>query len=605
MRRFLSLAVWMVVLLSSVLAVPASAESSATKIDVSCTVTREGDCLVTTNVLLRLDSAYERLSFPLPPQAKGVSLNGSSVTLTKTDAGAQVDISRLVRDYQGDLSLRFEYTLPNVVKFNPDLTAIYPKETVLELIIPMLSGFSMPVDSMSFVVNLPDGKITSRPNFISTYRQTSFNSDVDLLPMSGNQIIGTSKVRLNDYDGVTMKLVMPAEMFPTVSTYIRTGNPEIIPMLIFAGAALVYWLLFLRTRPFFPIPMSNAPESITAGELGCRLTLAGGDLTAMVFSWAQMGYLLISLDGNHRVLLHKRMDMGNERNAFENKVFRELFGSRRVVDATGVAYARLYRRVAAMVPNERNLHKAGTGSKKIYRLLCCGSMVFLGRCIAMNMTTSPFLQMLLSIILAVVGVITGWLILGMAPRTHLRGKMPVLYGFLSMLLWILLGILCGQPWIPLVTVLAMLLLGYPAAYGGRRSELGRHDAGQVLGLRRHLKKISNQDINRLLANDPDYFFHLAPSALALGVMTPFAKRFGQRKFQQCPYIVTQVTGKRTADEWGLLIVTIADMMDVKQKRMVWEQWLSLPAVEVVRRPKKAQPQKAQPQKSTQKKKPTR
>ena len=63
--------------------------------------------------------------------------------------------------------------------------------------------------------------------------------------------------------------------------------------------ALLYWLLTLRTLPLVSSRASTAPEGITAGELGCRLTLTGGDLTMMVFSWAQLGYLLIVLSLIH------------------------------------------------------------------------------------------------------------------------------------------------------------------------------------------------------------------------------------------------------------------------------------------------------------------
>ena len=70
----------------------------------------------------------------------------------------------------------------------------------------------------------------------------------------------------------------------------------------------------------------------------------------MVFTWAQLGYLLIQTDGS-KVLLRKRMDMGNERSLFENKIFALLFGSRQTVDATGYPYAKLSRKVSAIVPN--------------------------------------------------------------------------------------------------------------------------------------------------------------------------------------------------------------------------------------------------------------
>ena len=101
---------------------------------------------------------------------------------------------------------------------------------------------------------------------------------------------------------------------------------------------------------------------------------------------------------------------------------------------------------------------------------------------------------------------------------------------------LLLGFLSGQPLIPVCSILGQWALGFFAAYGGRRSDLGRHDSGQILGLRSYLKHLPRDGINRLLNNDPDYFFNMAPYALALGVIRPYADAFGRRKMEDCPYL---------------------------------------------------------------------
>ncbi len=281
------------------------------------------------------------------------------------------------------------------------------------------------------------------------------------------------------------------------------------------------------------------------------------------------------MDGHGRVLLHKRMEMGNERSAFENKVFKALFGSRRVVDGTGMAYARLVRKVAGMIPNERGMYKGNSGNMKIFRLLACGSGIFCGICVAMNITAVPAIQILLSIVLGIFGALSAWLIQDIAYRTHLRGKTSVYIGLVLVLVWIGLGILCGQPWIPLGFALGEWAYGYFAAYGGRRSDLGRADAGQVLGLRSYLKHLPRDQISRLLDNDPDYFFNMAPYALAMGIINPYAKTFARRKLDQCPYLYTRVSGKRTAEEWGHLMADAADMMDAKARRMQVEKWTAI------------------------------
>ena len=563
-----------VVILAGCLCIPVSAESAASSVNLMCTVNSDGDCLATMTVNLRLEAAVEKLYFPLPLNVKNITLNGSPVSTSRDSAATLVDISKLSRDYVGELALRFEYTLPEAVQITKINEGTKSQDWVLQLAIPLLSGFDYPVESLTFTITMPPGKMTHRPTLTSIYRQTSIESDIPF-QVAGSQIIGSTKTVMNDHEGVTLTMIVPEEMFPTVSTYVREGNPELPYIIAFAVLAFVYWILTLRTWPIIRTQTTTPPEGITAGELGCRLTLCGGDLTMMVFSWAQLGYLYISISEEGRVLLHKRMDMGNERSQFENNIYKMLFGARRVVDATGYTYAKLVRKVQKIVPQERSMYRRNSGNVRIFRGLACVSQVLCGVCVAMNMTGVLPLAILLSIILVPFSMVTAWLIQDIAYRTHLRGKVPVLIGFVCILLWIILGLLCGQVWIPLGCVFGQFLYGYLAGYGGRRSDLGRHDAGQVLGLRRHVKRLPRNEISRYLRNDPDYYFNYAPYALAMGVINPYSRAFGKRKIDQCPYLVTRVIGKRTADEWGHILADVADAMDRKSRQMQIEKWFAV------------------------------
>lgn len=569
LKRKILLIITAAVLLSAMV-LPVSAQSTASRVDAYCTVYTNGDCQVNLTVTVRLESALESLYFPLPGNATDVSLNGAGARTSKTGSTVDVDVSRVVSGLVGEMSFRIDYTVPDAVKVIQNPKTL---ERSLQLQLPLLSGFTYPVDYLSFVVVLPTATEIS-PRFTSTYRQSGIDSELTFV-CNGNMITGGSKTQLNDHEAVTMTLDVPADMFPGVSIYVREGNPELKPMLILIGVAMLYWLLFLRTWPLRRRRSVSPPQGISAGELGCRLTLSGGDLSMMVMSWAQLGYLTIRLDSRGRVMLHRRMEMGNERSQFETRIFGLLFASRDVIDATSAAYAKLCRKVAGMVPGEKALYRASSGNMKLFRWICCASHVFCGICVAMNMTSVPVLQVILSLILGALGAVTAWLIQEMAYRTHLRGKVPVYMGLVCIAIWIVLGILCGQVWIPLGSALGQHFLGYFAAYGGRRSDLGRQDASLILGLRVYLKKVSKDDLERLMAQDPDYFFQLAPYALALGVIKPFAANFGNRRLEQCPYIVTRVQGRRTAAEWADLMAEVADAMDERHRRMMVERWVPI------------------------------
>lgn len=564
MKRLLSCVLLLVLLLGAI-ALPASAASNASRVDSYVNVDSEGNCQVSLTVTLHLEAADNNLAFPLPANATNITMNGSSARTNKTDTAILVDVTRATGGLVGDFTVRFDYSIPKAVGVAEDAQ----KNRILQLQLPLLSGFSYPVKELSFIINLP-GDIKYVPDFHSVFRQTGIESDLKI-DVDGRMISGSSVAEIHDNDSVTMFLVVPQEMFPTISMHVREGNPELTPMLIFAGLALVYWLLFLRTWPLIRTRSVTPPEGVTAGEVGCHLTLHGGDLTMMIWNWAQMGYILIHLEGR-RVMLYKRMDMGNERSPFEVKIFHMLFGSRRMVDATSPQYARLSRKVFAMIPGERNLLKSSSGNMKLFRALCCGSQVFCGICVAMNMTTIGIVQIMLSVVLGIFGAVSAWQIHEIAYRTHLRGKTRVYIGLVCILIWILLGILCSEWIIPICAALGQWLMGYFAAYGGRRSDVGRHDAGHILGLRHYLKKIPKEDLARLQKTDPDYFFNMAPFALALGVIVPYAKQFGAKKLDQCPYLVTRVHGKRTAEEWAYLFADAADAMDARYRRMEVEKW---------------------------------
>ena len=91
-------------------------------------------------------------------------------------------------------------------------------------------------------------------------------------------------------------------------------------------------------------------------------------------------------------------------------------------------------------------------------------------------------------------------------------------------------------------------------------------ACQLLGLGHYLTGIRRQKIQEELDRNPDYFFEMAPYALALGVEDGFAKRFGRRIMPQCGYLEAGRSEKRTAREWAYLMRQTAEKLDHSAKR---------------------------------------
>ena len=566
-------------LLFAVLLLPlrAQAASAATRLDYTATINVDGEALVSLTLNLHLEAINQNLTYPLPGTATNITVNGASPATNKSGSLTIVSLARVTGGQPGDYVVTISYSLPKVVTVAMKTDPLNKSKQIvdkdnLKLELPLLSGFAYPISAMNYTITLP-GEFTSTPDFYSTYQQNGLASELNLL-YNGNMLTGSSKSGFNDHESVYMTMTLPPDMFPGVSTYQRTGNPELVPMGILAGTALLYWLLFLRTFPARRETCTIPPEGITAGELGCRLFLKGADLTTMVLCWAQLGYILIQVDGR-RVLLHKRMDMGNERSLFEVRTFRSLFGDRRVVDASSLAYAKTLRKAKSMIPGENTICRSTERQRNIYRYLLCVSQVFCGICMAMNMTSILALQILLSLLFGALAVVTAWQLHKVAYCTIGRDKTGLITAGVSLLVWLIIGLIAKAVWIPLAECAGQILLGFPAAWGGRRSEVNRHEVAQLRGLRHYLSHMPAEDVQRLLAADSSYYFRMAPYAMALGVLHPFTLAFGKRKLPQCPYIVTRVQGSRKAEDWETLLKDLTSRMDARAKRMEMDRWLAV------------------------------
>lgn len=567
-RRIL-MAIFCIVMLTTTV----YADSGANHVETWSTVTSNGACQVTMTVRINMDHPATGLTFPLPRGAKDVAVNGSSARTysSATDPTAVLTDLSFLDGYMGENTVTFSYNLSDVLRSEYNEQT---KKSSLIMEVPLLCGFDYPVKALSFSITMPGDVSGKKPTFTSGFLQTNIDSIVNCVT-GGSLISGTVTRPLQDREKITLVMEVDEAMFPGKLIIFRDGNPEIVPMTICAAAALIYWLLFMRCLPLLRQRRTEPLEGVTAGELGSHLTAAGADLTMMVFTWAELGYLRICPDKRGRVYLQRCMDMDNERTAFENRCFYSLFSKGDVVDATGIPYARLCHKVAGTISGVKEMYLRRAGNALLFRALSCGVSLFSGICFAMNFTTNKTLQVVLSIGLGLLGIITAWAIHDGCYRLHIRGKIPLYISTAATVLWITLGILSGSWLIGLLAVLAQLLTGLAAAYGGRRSDLGRNQAGLILGLRHYLGHIPKEELERITENDPDFFFRMLPYAIALGVDGRFAKLFGEQKIPQCSYLVTRENRRRTAAEWALLLRKTADRMDAQQRRMQLEKWLMI------------------------------
>ena len=538
------------------LTLPVSAFSGISSALSDTQVSSDGSCQITLTLQLTMDSITPSLVFPLPEGASDITLNGSAASVAHSGNVRNVDLSGVV-SAPGSYSLTVRYRLSDAI--------VRDEEEQLFLVLELLSGFEYPVDSLEFTVKLP-GEVAQDPAFSSTYYPETIETMMTLTH-EDTAIRGQIHQRLQDHEKLVMTLPVSQQMFPQPMAKRWSMDTVDLVMLGIATLALIYWLIFLRCKPMRKLRRTTAPDGITAGEIGCRLTAQGADLTLMVLSWAQMGYVLIQPDDDGRVLLHKRMDMGNERDDFELKWFRRLFGKRNLVDGTGYFYARQCRNAAKSHPGVRGLFLRSSGNPGVLRVLAAAVGAVSGVSLAAAYASSSGWSVVLSLLLGVCGFVAAWLVQSVGRSFHSRHQRHLVLGLAAAAVWLLLSIPVGEWGIALILVPFEFAAGLAALYGGRRSETGRINAGEILGLRDYLKTMSAEELKRNLSINPQYYYDVAPYALALGIDRGFARKLGKTRLPECPYLTSGMDGHLTAPEWNQLLRDTVHALDAMQLRL--------------------------------------
>lgn len=554
MRRILAF-----ILCVFLFAVPVSAANAAASVKTTATVTENSACSVTIEAEIRLDEPARGIKFPLGTDIRSVTLNGTAAPLTQSGGITSVDLSHL-DGKTGLYSCTISYFLNSVVTTDDD-----GKQLVT---VPLLYGFPYPVEQMSFSVTMPT-EFDTVPAFYSGYHGQDIERQMTAT-IGGSVIRGSVSQPLKDSETLFMKLTAPVGMFPASQTFGGSLSFDAAAMAICAALALCWWILTMRCLPRLSPRRATVPEGICAGEMAPYLIRKNADLAAMVLQWAQLGYLIIHLDDNGRVFLHKKMDMGNERGTFEQRSFRDLFGAKMMLDATGQRFQRAAEQTSLKGRRRTNGYRYPAGGERIFRFVSALLGLFAGIAMGDSISTDHNWRLVIMGVLGIVCFLLCWFIQDGMACLHLRSKSALKLSALSSILLMTAGILCGCWGYALCALVWNLLAGIMTFYGGRRTDNGNRICTEILGLRRYMRKASKKELRRILAANRNYYFELAPYALVFGLDKQFATKFGNARLPACTWLVTGIDN-RTAPDWYLQLREVYTAMHRDRKPTLSER----------------------------------
>ena len=531
--RLLLLLAWLLALCTGVCA----AEPVISEMKTDCTLTGSGSCQVTQSFTLEISGAQTQLRFPLSPGAKKASVAGYQ-TQKQTDGDCPVLVLTDANGFTGTRSFTVMYTISGLAS---------EADGVQTLSLPLMSAkWDYPISKYVFTVTLPK-PFESYPAFTSGYHGDVISDYIDL-DVSESRITGVIATGLKDHESLDMTLTLDKSYFSGAHTTLSFGWVGTAIILLLLALAFLYWFSSLRSARVRVSSRMLPPDAALPCDM--PFLLAGGPIqfNMLVCHWASLGYLTISCGKNDRVVLRRRVDMGNERRPAEVRLFQMLFSQGDACEGASLLYKRTAEKADEVLRRcwVRRMYRKTSGNPLIMRALGVLAGALTAAEAASPILPSGFVRWLLLVVIFVLGGVL-FAVIQYAPAAHYQVKWAMVALAAACAAALLAMAQLGEGVLAVLLVIACeVLIGVLTLHGGRRTAFGDEIVAQALGYRKFLRRVTQSQLQARLAQDSQYFYRILPYAEAMGLGRSLARRLGDTALEQCDWYQGAKPAQRTA-----------------------------------------------------------
>jgi len=395
------------------------------------------------------------------------------------------------------------------------------------------------ISNLSFKVTLPKDFDKSKILFYSGSYSTATEAPVTYT-VSGNTITGTLKGTLNAGEGLTLEIALPEGYFDIPAPF-PWSAVFIVVSAIFALLALGLFLRFgrdpvlVRTVEFYP------PNDITSAEAGYIIdsSLDNKDVASLIIYWASKGYLTI--EQKKGLELFKQKDLPPNSNEFEKYMFEQLFYNRESVSVDELK-ENFYTTIETTEKMILDLYSAK--DKQLYDPKSLALRRFTSFTAALLIFFTVFYTVYIntSTLMTPALFAFGGTLLVMLPFTNLTRILEQWNGLKGLnrvsklIVNIILSalVLCAYmvymysqnlAVVGIVVALASAFIVVMSILMRKRTTGGNEVLGKLLGFKNFLEMAEKPKLEKLVEENPSYFYDVIPYAYVLGVSEKWAKKF--------------------------------------------------------------------------------
>ena len=500
------------------------AETSYQSVELQVTVDNSGRAYIQGTLTLNIVGSLQEIAVGFPKEAKSPKIEGY-----KTSSANQNSLKVLTVEsdsgFTGVQTFQISYSLSKLVSAG---------EASQVFTLPLLSPQEYPIAALSFSVTFPE-TFESTPNFESGYYKEVIE-DLMTVSTSGGVVTGVTTTALKDHETLTMTLTVPEGYFR--GNFGDSALPVVMTVLaaILAVLALLYWWRLLKNKTLRVTARSLPPDGVNPGDIPFLLAGGDADFNMLVSYWASLGYLSFFINQAGHVILRRRMEMGNERRAFERKLFLLLFGDESYCDGASLHYKKVGSKAMTVIPRywARRIFDKRSGSPFLAQLLCCLACAC-STTLAMDALAPESMHFLFLIASFIAGFAFSYCLQKAASAYYLNDWVRTGIGVSCGFLLLLVGLLGGAGLATVIAGGASAFVGWQTAHGGRRKPEGDDIVAQTLGFRRFLLNATDHHAQQMLRRDPQYFYKMLPYAEAMGQGRRFTALFHGVRLETCPW----------------------------------------------------------------------
>lgn len=360
--------------------------------------------------------------------------------------------------------------------------------------------------------------------------------------VSGNTINITTNATLPKGTGITVGMKLPEGYFEDAATHTLFNIIMYILGILFIAANLFLWYRFgrdpksVQTVEFYP------PDEISPAEVGYIIDgyVDKPDVISLLFYFAQEGIIEIEEKGKNDYIIRKLSELPPTSKTYERVFYDGLFseGDEIVFSSLQESFYETFETTKDMIEAE-----FGTKNKKLFRgtaniiriAMVCLPTIAAGIMAWITWRTFGSVFLLIASVLVVLMIPASY-ILGIIsqdkkhsmekPKWLLITGIGILMAAAAMLItaWISISVLGN--WIIALLFAGVIGVGcLTTRFMRSRTKLGSDLLGRVLGFKEFIRVAEKDRLEKLIEENPQYFYDILPYAYVMGLSKKWARKF--------------------------------------------------------------------------------